>query len=127
MCSCDGGSNRAVAAPCGHGRRPHPRFILLGEALVEPTDRAADFERLPEAFEPLPPRMSRACASHEHLRQPFGNVGFVAAIPVKHLRMEVTFPVSGHFEILNASGGSYQVTGIGPIAITPAMGSAFSP
>src|SRR5437879_8963872 len=26
-CSSDGGSERALTAPCGHGRRPHPCLV----------------------------------------------------------------------------------------------------
>jgi hypothetical protein len=51
-----------------------PGFELLGQGLIEATDRAGDFEQLPSRFEQLPPRMSRTRPSHEHLRQPFGDV-----------------------------------------------------
>ena len=53
-----------------------PGVKLLGERLVEPTDGAADFERLPAGFERLPPRMSRAGARHKHLGQLSGDVRF---------------------------------------------------
>ena len=58
-----------------------PRFKLLSEGLVEATDRTR--------------------ASHEHLREPFGDMGFIAAVTVKDLGMELTFTISGHLDIFD--------------------------
>ena len=35
----------------------------------------------------------RAHPSHEHLRQSFGNMRFIATVAFKGLRMELTFPI----------------------------------
>ena len=68
-------------------------------------------------FEPLPPRISRARACHEHLGQSLGDVGFIAAVAFKGLGMELAFPIAGDFEIFEPPRGGHQITGIGAIAI----------
>src|SRR5258708_15664574 len=78
---------------CSRPRSFSPSFKLLRQGLVEATDRAADFERLPATFGPLLPRMSRACPSHEHLGQSLCDVRFIAAVALKDLSVELPFPI----------------------------------
>src|SRR2546428_10871794 len=103
-----------------------PGFKLLGQRLVETTNRAgtgSDSHKHLGHFSDLVG--ARAC--HEHLGESFRNVGFVAAIPVKHLSMEVAFPVSGHLEILKPTGRGDQITAVEAVAISFPLGVAFSP
>ena len=65
------------------------RFKLLSEALVEATDRAGDFERLPTGFERLP-YLVGARLSHEHLRQPVCDVRFIERLAFQRLGVELT-------------------------------------
>ena len=71
--------------------------------------------------------MSRTRAGHEHLGKSFGNVGDVSTIPVKHLGMEVAFPVSRHFEILKPTRRGDQITAVEAVAIAFAAAGCFLP
>jgi hypothetical protein len=55
------------------------------------------------------------------------NVGFVATIAVKHLGMEVTFPVSGHLDILDPTRRGHQITAGEAVAIAVAAAGCFLP
>ena len=55
--------------------------------------------------------------SHEHLRQPLCDVRFIAAVPLKRLRVELTCTISGHFDLLEPTRRRYEVAGVGAIAI----------
>src|SRR5438270_3612088 len=103
-----------------------PAFKLVGQGVVETTDRAGtgsdSHERLGHFSHLL-----GACSCYEHLRQPFGYMRFIAAVPLKHLGMELAFPVSGHFDILEPARSTDQITGVVAIAIAFALGAAFSP
>jgi hypothetical protein len=94
-----------------------PRFKLLSQGLVEATDGAADFERLPATFGPLLPRMSRACPSHEHLCQPLCDVRFIARVSLKGLGVELTSTIPGHVDILEPPSGRHQITCVVAVAV----------
>lgn len=76
-----------------------PGLKLVGQALIEVTDRAGDFQRCPAGFERLllpcvcspQPRTSASIRSRD--------VRFIALITFKDLGVELPFPVSGHFEV----------------------------
>src|SRR5437899_1122626 len=103
-----------------------PRFILLGQGLVETAHRAGGGCNSHQFFSNFSHFM-RACATDEHFCQCFSHLGFIPAISLKDLGMKLSLPISGHGKILNAPGGSDQVTAVGPIAIASAVGCAFAP
>src|SRR5712692_374685 len=113
-------------APVLLKRALSPRFELLGQRLVQTTDRAgtgSDSQQRLGHF----PNFLRARSSHEHLREPFGDVGLIATVAVKDLGVELTFPISWHVEILDPTGRGDQITGVGAVAVPFALGAAFSP
>jgi hypothetical protein len=112
---------------CSRPRSFSPRFKLVRQGLVEATDRAGDFERLPATFGPLLPRMSRAGPRHEHLGQSLCDVRFIAAVALKGLSVELPFPIPGHVDVLDPTRGGHQIAGVGAIAIAFACGTTCSP
>jgi hypothetical protein len=52
---------------------------------------------------------------------------FIATVAFKGRRVELTFTVSGHFEVLEPTRGCDEITGIGAVAISFALGTTFSP
>ena len=71
--------------------------------------------------------MSRAHSSHEHLRQSFGNMRFIATVAFKGLGMELTFPISGDVDLLDPPCRCRQITRVGAVAIAFALGTTCSP
>ena len=71
--------------------------------------------------------MSRACPSHEHLGQPLCDVRFIARVSLKGLCVELPFPIPGHMDVLDPTGGGDQITGVGAVAIPFALGAALTP
>src|SRR5207244_7676316 len=76
-----------------------PRVKLLGQTLVEATDRAGTGSNSQQGLSHFP-HLVGACPSHEHLRQPFGDMRFIATVAFKGLRVELAFTVSGHVDLL---------------------------
>jgi hypothetical protein len=103
-----------------------PGFKWLSERLVEATDGTGTGGDPHECLGHFS-HLLGACPCHEHLRQSFGDMRFIAAVPLKHLRVEVTFPVPGHFEILKPTRRSDQIAGVVAVALAVALGAAFSP
>ena len=71
--------------------------------------------------------MSRACPGHKHLGKSFRNVRFIATVPLKRLRVELTRPVSGHVDVLEPTCGSHQIARVGAIAVPFAFRARLSP
>jgi hypothetical protein len=71
--------------------------------------------------------MSRACACHEHLRQPFGDVRFIATVAFKDLGVELAFPIAGNLEIFDPASRCGQIAAVVAIAVAFALGATFSP
>ena len=69
-----------------------PGFKLLGEALVEPTDRAGAGSDSQQGLSHFP-HLMRAHPSHEHLCQSFGDMRFIALVVFKGLGVELAFAV----------------------------------
>ena len=69
-----------------------PSFKLLGERLVEPTDRTGTGSNSQQGLGHFPYFMGTG-SGHEHLRESFSDVRFKATVPVKDLRMELAFAV----------------------------------
>src|SRR6266487_180142 len=57
----------------------------------------------------------------------FGNVRFITAVAFKSLRVEVPFTISGNFEIFDAARRCCQIARVVAVAISFALGAAFSP
>ena len=110
----------------GEQRALSPRFILLSQRLVQtahcagagcnPHEGGGDFSDF-----------MRAGATHKHLGQRFGDLGFIAVIALEDLGVKLPFSISGNFQIFNAPCWGHQITGIGTITISAATGSTFSP
>jgi hypothetical protein len=79
-----------------------PGVKLLGERLIETTDRDFHWERLPATFGPL--LLLCGCSScNEHLGETFCDVQFKATVAVKDLRVELAFAVSGYVETFQST------------------------
>jgi hypothetical protein len=52
---------------------------------------------------------------------------FIAAVAFKRLRVELAFPISGNFDVLEPTARGDQIAGIGAVAIPFALGATFSP
>src|SRR6266699_5646686 len=103
-----------------------PGLKLFGQGLVEAAHRAGAGGDAHQSFSDFPDFMC-ACPTDKHLRQTLRYLGFIAAIPVKHLRMELPLTISGHGEVLNAPGLGHQVSCVRAIAIPFSLRGAFSP
>jgi hypothetical protein len=103
-----------------------PCFKLFSQCLVASAHGAGGGANSPQLFSDCSDLRSPS-PTHQHLGQGFRYLGGIAVLPLERLRVKLPFPISGDLEILNASGGSAQVTSVGPLAISPAIGCAFSP
>ncbi len=63
------------------------------------------------------PYFMGAGPGHEHLGEPCGDMGFIAAVTVKDLGMELTFPISGDVKILEPTSGGHQIAQVGAVAV----------
>src|SRR5260370_11258972 len=103
-----------------------PGFKLLGEALVEPTDRAGAGSDSQQGLSHFP-HLMRAHPSHEHLCQSLSDMRFIATVALKGLGMELTFTISGDLDLLEPTRRCGQITAVGAVAIAFTLGTAFSP
>jgi hypothetical protein len=72
--------------------------------------------------------MSSARPGDKHLGEPFRNVGFIAKVSFKRLRVELTFPISGHVDVLKPTRGGHQIAAVGgAVAIPFALRATLSP
>src|SRR5438045_3403417 len=79
-----------------------PGFKLLGKRLIEATNGTStggDSQQRLSHFS----HFMRAHPSHKHLREPFGNVRFIALVAFKGLSVELAFPVSGYLELFESA------------------------
>src|SRR5712692_11388968 len=85
--------------PMGLQRALASRFKLLGEALVEATDRAGTGSDSHQGLSDFPHLVgARPC--HEHLRQPFCDLRLIATVAFEGLGMELPFTIPRHVEVL---------------------------
>lgn len=103
-----------------------PGLKLVGEALVEATDRTGTGSHSQQGLSDFPNLVS-ARRGHEHLREPLGDVWFVATVAFKRLGVELTLTISGHFDLLEPTRGCHQIAAVGAVAIAFALGTTFSP
>jgi hypothetical protein len=99
-----------------------PRFKLLGKRLVEATDGTGTGGDSHQGLSDFSYFM-RAHPSHEHLRQSFGDMWFIALVVFKGLGVELAFAVSGHPEIFESARRCGQITGVAAVAIALACGT----
>ena len=79
-----------------------PGVKLVGKRLVETTDCAGTGSHSQQRLGHFSDLVG-ARASHKHVGESFCNMGFVAAITVKNLRVELAFAVSGDVEIFESA------------------------
>ncbi len=103
-----------------------PRLKLFGQRLVQAADRAGTGCDSQQFFSDFPHFMGRS-ATDKHLCQRFSYLRFIAGVALEDLSVKLPFSISGNFQIFNAPCWGHQIAGIGPITISTAMGSTFSP
>jgi hypothetical protein len=54
-------------------------------------------------------------------------MGFIAAVPVEDLCMELTFTISGDVNILEPTSGGHQIAQVGAVAIPFALRTPLCP
>src|SRR5712692_2860886 len=67
------------------------------------------------------------CPGHKHLCQPFCDVRFIAAVPLKGLGVELTFTISRDVDVLEPTCRCHQIARVGAVAIPFALGATLSP
>ena len=113
-------------APVFLKRTLAPGFELLGERLVQATDRAgtgSDSQQRLGHFSHLVGTRS----GHEHLRQPFCDMGLIATVALKGLRVKLSFTISGDLDLLEPTSGCHQIAAVGAITVPFAFGAALTP
>src|SRR5947209_8212852 len=113
-------------APMNLQRTLAPRVKLLGERLVETTDRAGTGSHSHEGLGHFS-HLVGARPSHKHLCEPLCNVRFIAAGAFKGLGVELAFPISGNLHIFELPRGGHQVPRVKAVAIAFALRAALSP
>src|SRR5437660_39422 len=103
-------------APVLLKRARSPGFELLGEGLVETTDRTGTGSHSHECLRDLSHFM-RARPSHKHLGQSFCNVGFVATVAVEGLSVKLTFPISRHVDVLKSTRRGHEIARVVAVAV----------
>src|SRR5437588_5992569 len=103
-----------------------PRFKLLGERLVQAADRARTGSNTHQGLGHFPDLVG-ACPGDKHLGEPFGNMGFIATVAFKSLRMELTFTISGDLDFLEPTSGGHQIARVGAVAVPFALRATLSP
>ncbi len=76
-----------------------PGFKLLGERLIQAADRAGAGSDAHQGVGDFSYLMGTR-SGHEHLRQPFCNMGLIATVALKGLRVKLSFTISGHLDLL---------------------------
>lgn len=103
-----------------------PGGELLLEILVEAADGTGTGRHSHQCFGDFP-NLVRTDSGHEHLREPLGHLGLVAAVALEDLGVELALAISGNVRGLNAARRRGQVTGVGAVAISLALGATLSP
>src|SRR5258708_30004399 len=75
-----------------------PGLKLLGQGLIETTDRAGAGSHPHQCLGHIS-HFLRTDSSHKHLREPFSYLRFIAIVTIKHLGLEVPFSISGDLKI----------------------------
>src|SRR5713226_1369079 len=84
-----------------------PGFELVGQRLIETTDRARTGSNSHQGLSNFP-HLVGTRPSHEHLRQPFGDVRLIATVAFKCLGVELAFTISGHLNVFELTRGGHQ-------------------
>src|SRR2546428_13309135 len=103
-----------------------PGLKLLGERLVEATDRAGTGSDSQQGLGDFPDLVG-ARPSYKHLGKSFGNVRLIATIAFKGLGVELTFTISGHFDLLEPTSRCDQIARVGAVAVSFAFRATLSP
>src|SRR5712691_1355123 len=113
-------------APVFLQRTLSPGVKLLGERLVQATDRAGAGSNPQERLGHFSHFMGTR-PGDKHLGQSFGNVRFIATVAVKDLAVKVPFAVSGDFDLLKPTRGGHQIARVVAIAVPFALRATLSP
>jgi len=113
-------------APVSQQGAAPPCFKLFGQCLIEPTDGTGAGRDSHEGLSDCSDFVG-ARPSDKHLGQAFCHLLFIPTIPIKELGVELSFTVSGHFQVLDLTRGSCQITAIAPIAVSFPFGATLSP
>src|SRR6266700_2114892 len=93
-----------------------PGFKLLGERLIQEADRAGAGSDAHQGVGDFSYLMGTR-SGHEHLRQPFCNMGLIATVALKGLRVKLSFTISGHLDLLEPTRGCHQIAAVGAITV----------
>src|SRR5437868_14535676 len=103
-------------APVLLKRTLSPRFKLLGERLVEATDRTGTGSDSHEGLRDFSHLVgARAC--HKHLGESLCDVRFIATVTLKRLGVELPFTISGHLEIFEPTRGGHEIAAVVTVAV----------
>ena len=72
------------------------------------------------------PHLVGTRSSYKHLGESLGDMRFVATVAFKRLGVELTFTISGHFDLLQPPRRCRQVTCVRAVAIAFPLGTTFS-
>src|SRR5512142_1473835 len=103
-----------------------PVLKLLGEALVEATDRTGAGSHSHQGFGHFSDFV-RTRPSDKHLGESLCDLWLIAAVALEDLRVELALTISGNLQLLDPPGRSDQVAGVEPVAIAFALGAALAP
>src|SRR2546423_14571872 len=90
-----------------------PRFKLLGQRVIEPTAGTGARRNSHEGLSDFSDFVG-ARPSDKHLGQALCHLLFIPTIAIKELAVELSFTVSGHFQVLDLTRGGRQITSIAP-------------
>jgi hypothetical protein len=103
-----------------------PRLKLFRQSVIEPTDGTGTGRDSHEGLSNIS-HFVGARPSDKHLGQAFCHLLFIPTIPIKELGMELSFTVSGHFQVLDLTRGGCQITAIAAVAVSFPLGATLSP
>src|SRR5437764_2905364 len=96
-------------SPMSEQRAATPGFKLFGQRVIEPTDGAGARSDSHEGVCHFSD-FAGACPSDKHLRQALCHLLFIPTRAIKELGVELSFTISGYFQILDLTRGGGQIT-----------------
>src|SRR5437016_9008587 len=94
-----------------------PGFQLFRQAVIEPTDGTGAGSDSHEGLSHFS-NFVGARPTAKHLRQAFCHLLFITTRAIKELGVELSFTVSGHFQILDPTRGGCQITARAAVAVS---------
>src|SRR5260370_3924847 len=103
-----------------------PGFKLLGERLIQAADRAGAGSDAHQGLGDFSYLMGTR-SGHEHLRQPFCDMGLIATVALKGLRVKLSFTISGDLDLLEPTSGYHPIAAVRAITVPFAFRAALTP